>query len=124
MGLILDPVAGRRRVVWALIFTACFSRHYFVWLAYRQRLVDVIEGFEAAWVFFGGVFKVVIPDCVVEADDVNPRFNEGFVEYAQCRGFVVTRLGWVIRGTRRWLHVASPGVGSIWTRLAGRFPCV
>lgn len=93
MGLLFDPVAGRRRVVWALIFTACFSRHCFVWLTYQQRLVDVIEGFEAAWLFFGGVFKVVIPDCmkaiVVDADDVNPRFNEGFVEYAQSRGFVV-----------------------------------
>ena len=93
MGLIADPVAGRRRVVGALIFTACYSRHCFVWLSYQQRLVDVIEGCDAAWVFFGGVFQVVIPDCmkaiVVEADDVNPRFNQGFVEYAQSRGFVV-----------------------------------
>jgi transposase len=93
MGLISDPVAGRRRVAWALIFTACYSRHCFVWLTYQQRLVDVIEGFEAAWVFFGGVFKVVIPDClkaiVIAADDVDPRFNEGFVEYAQSRRFVV-----------------------------------
>jgi transposase len=93
MGLLFDPVAGRRRVVWALIFTACYSRHCFVWLTYQQRQVDVIEGFEAAWRFFGGVFRVVIPDCVkaivVGADDVNPRFNEGFVEYAQSRGFVV-----------------------------------
>jgi transposase len=93
MGLLFDPVAGRRRVLWALIFTAGFSRHCFVWLTFRQRLVDVIEGFDAAWVFFAGVFRVVIPDCikaiVVDADDVNPRFNEGFVEYAQSRGFVV-----------------------------------
>jgi hypothetical protein len=44
MGLIFDPVAGRRRVVWALIFTAVFSRHSFVWLSFQQRLVDVIEG--------------------------------------------------------------------------------
>ena len=69
------------------------SRHCFVWLSFQQRLVDVIEGFEAAWVFFGGVFKVVIPDnlkaIVIAADDINPRFNEGFVEYAQSRGFVV-----------------------------------
>jgi hypothetical protein len=93
MGLLFDPVAGRRRVLWALIFTACFSRHCFVWLTFRQRLVDVIEGFEAAWLFFGGVFRVVIPDnlkaIVVEADDINPRLNQGFVEYAQSRGFVV-----------------------------------
>jgi hypothetical protein len=55
-------VDGRRRVVWALIFTACFSRHCFVWLSHRQTLGDVIDGFEAAWSFFGGVFRTVIPD--------------------------------------------------------------
>jgi transposase len=53
----------------------------------------VIEGCEAAWCFFGGVFKVIIPDnvkaIVIDADDIQPRFNEGFIEYAQSRGFVV-----------------------------------
>jgi transposase len=61
MGVLFDPGAGRRRVVWALIFTACYSRHCFVWLSFRQRLEDVIAGCEAAWVFFGGVFRVVFP---------------------------------------------------------------
>jgi len=27
MGLIADPATDRRRVVWALIFTAVYSRH-------------------------------------------------------------------------------------------------
>lgn len=35
MGLLFDPAVGRRRVVWALIFTACYSRHCFVWLTHR-----------------------------------------------------------------------------------------
>ena len=48
--------SGRRRVVQALIFTACYSRHCFVWLTFRQTTEDVIDGFEAAWAFFGGVF--------------------------------------------------------------------
>jgi transposase len=56
MGFIVDPDSGRRRVVQALIFTACFSRHCFVWLTFRQTTQDVIDGFEAAWGFFGGVF--------------------------------------------------------------------
>ncbi|MGH3659802.1 MAG: hypothetical protein ACRDUA_24435, partial [Micromonosporaceae bacterium] len=93
MGLLFDPAAGRRRVVWALIFTACYSRHGFVWLSFRQTTADVVAGCEAAWVFFGGVFRVVIPDnlraVVVDADDVAPRLNQAFVEYAQSRGFVV-----------------------------------
>jgi len=92
MGLVPDP-SGGRRLVHALIFTACYSRHCFVWLSHRQTTAAVIEGFEAAWKFFGGVFAVVIPDnmsaIVDEADPVNPRFNDAFLEYAQSRGFVI-----------------------------------
>ena len=61
MGLVPDPVSGRNKVCWALIFTSCYSRHCFVWLSFRQSTEAVIAGFEAAWAFFGGVFKVVIP---------------------------------------------------------------
>jgi transposase len=39
----------------------------------------VIAGFEAAWRFFGGVFKVVIPDnlkpVIDQADHTEPRFT-------------------------------------------------
>ena len=93
MGLVADPDSGRRRMVWALIFTACYSRHCFVWLSHRQTTTAVIEGFEAAWAHFGGVFAVVIPDnlgAIVErADATEPRFNAAFLEYAQSRGFVI-----------------------------------
>ena len=93
MGVIFDSVTGRRRVCWALIFTACYSRHCFVWLSFSQTLETVIEGFEAAWGFFAGVFKVVIPDnmstVVTTADRTEPRLNQAFVEYAQARGFVI-----------------------------------
>jgi transposase len=54
MGLVFDPATGRNRVVQALIFTACYSRHCFVWLTHRQTTEAVIAGCEAAWVFFGG----------------------------------------------------------------------
>lgn len=93
MGLLVDPTAGRRRVVHGLVFTAVYSRHTFVWLTFRQTLEAVIDGFEAAWAFFGGVFAVVIPDncsaIVSRADPLTPRLTEGFREYAQSRGFVV-----------------------------------
>jgi transposase len=93
MGLIFDTVSGRRRVCWALIFTAVYSRHCFVWLSFAQTTETVIAGFEAAWAFFGGVFKVVIPDnmssVITTADKLEPRFNPAFIEYAQSRAFVV-----------------------------------
>src|SRR6202521_3957173 len=60
LGLVSD--GDRRRLCWALIFTACFSRHQFVWPTFHQTTEDVIAGFEAAWPYFGGVSGVVIPD--------------------------------------------------------------
>ena len=91
MGYLLDPETGRRRKVHALIFTAVVSRHMFVWLTYSQTLVAVIAGCEAAWGFFGGVFKVLIPDnlkpVVTDADAVNPMLSTGWLDYAQHVGF-------------------------------------
>jgi len=93
LGLLTDPVTGKRRVCHALIFTAVLSRHMFVWLSFTQTTDAVIAGCEAAWRFFGGVFKVLIPDnltpVVTTADRLEPRLNEAFVEYAQSRGFVI-----------------------------------
>ena len=91
MGLLLDPETGRRRKVHALIFTAVLSRHMFVWLSYSQTLTTVVAGCEAAWGFFGGAFKVLIPDnltpVVTKADAVNPRLSAGWLDYAQHVGF-------------------------------------
>ena len=91
MGMIFDPESGRRRVVHALIFTAVYSRHMFVWLSFAQTLEAIIAGSEAGWRFFGGVFKVLIPDnmtpVVPKADSTNPQFSVGWIEYAQARGF-------------------------------------
>jgi transposase len=91
LGMLADPVSGRQRKVHALIFTACYSRHMFVWLSFTQTLAALVAGCEAAWVFFGGVFKVLVPDnasaIVADADAVNPRFTAGWLDYAQHCGF-------------------------------------
>jgi transposase len=91
MGLVYDPGSGRRRVTHALIFTAVYSRHMFVWLTFSQTLAAVIEGCEAAWRFFGGVFRVLVCDnasaIVSDADAVNPRFTVGWLDYTQHCGF-------------------------------------
>ena len=92
MGLVYDPGSGRRRVTHALIFTAVYSRHMFVWLTFSQTLAAVIAGCEAAWRFFGGVFGVLVPDnasaIVADADAVNPRLAVGWLDYAQHCGLV------------------------------------
>jgi transposase len=91
LGLIYDPGQGRRRVAHVLIFTAVYSRHMFIWLTFSQTLEAVIAGCEQAWRFFGGVFKVLIPDnlspVITDADAVNPTFTAGWLDYAQHAGF-------------------------------------
>jgi transposase len=91
MGLLFDPAAGRRRAVHALILTAVYSRHMFVWLTFAQTLEAIVAGCEAGWRFFGGVFKVLVPDnasaIIADADAVNPRFTVGWLDYAQFCGF-------------------------------------
>ncbi|GFG51045.1 IS21 family transposase [Mycolicibacterium agri] len=92
LGMLTDADDGRRRKVHALIFTAVYSRHMFVWLSYSQTLTAVIAGCEAAWEFFGGVFAVLIPDnlkpVIADADAVNPQFTHGWLDYAGHAGFL------------------------------------
>ena len=92
-GSLHDSATDRIRAAHSLIFTACLSRHCFVWITFSQTTEAVIEGCEAAWAFFGGVFATVIPDnlsaIVDKASPTEPRLNQAFVEYAQNRGFVI-----------------------------------
>jgi transposase len=82
---------GKRRKLRALVFTAAFSRYMFVYLTFSMTLEEVIAGCEEAWQFFGGVFRVVVPDnmspVVAKADAVNPRLTREWLEYSQARGF-------------------------------------
>ncbi|MDC8997459.1 hypothetical protein PR371_26275 [Mycobacterium marinum] len=91
MGKIFDPGSGRNRVVYALISTAVYSRHMFVWLTFNQTLEAILAGCEAAWGIFGGVFKVLIPDnmapIVPKADSTDPQISLGWTEHSQARGF-------------------------------------
>jgi transposase len=92
LGLLHDPVSGRRRLTHALIFTAVYSRHMFVWLSVSQTLDAVIAGCQQAWEFFGGCFHVLVPDnmsaIVADADAINPKLTVGWLDYAQHCGFV------------------------------------
>lgn len=93
LGRLAVVADGPLKKVWALIFTAVCSRHQFGWLTFEQSLESVVEGFERAWEFFGGIFRVIIPDnfkaIVTRADPISPRLNDRFVHYAQARGFVI-----------------------------------
>jgi transposase len=82
---------GKRRRFRAWIFTAVRSRHRFVYPTFEETTARAIEACEAAWEFFGGVFKVIIPDntkaIILDADPLAPRLTPAFLEYAQARSF-------------------------------------
>jgi transposase len=92
--LTLEPDArGKRRRLRAWIFTAVVSRHRFVYPIERETTASAIEACEAAWEFFGGIFRVLLPDntkaIVQRADPLEPLINGVFLEYAQARGFYI-----------------------------------
>jgi len=93
LGLFVERGSGRSREMHALLCTAGYSRHQFVWPCLSQTREDVIEGLEAAWEFFGGVFPVLLFDnlkAVVDVcDPVSAKINPTFLEYAQSRDFEV-----------------------------------
>lgn len=91
VGWLTAPVPGPRRRFRAWIFTAVRSRHRFVYPTWEETTARAIEACEAAWVFFGGIFAVLIPDntkaIITDADPLGPRITTAFLEYAQARHF-------------------------------------
>jgi hypothetical protein len=83
--------SGRRRRFRAWIFTPNVSRYRFVYPCLAESTATAIEACEAAWEFYGGVFRVLLPDntkaIVQTADPLEPLFTAAFLEYAQARGF-------------------------------------
>lgn len=86
-------ITGKRRRFRAWIFTPVVSRYRFVYPVLSETTETAIQACEAAWAFYGGVFKVLIPDntkaIVQTADPLSPTINQAFLEYAQARGFVI-----------------------------------
>lgn len=93
VGWIQPDLLGRRRRFKAWIFTSVLTRYRFVYPVLSETTKTAIEACEAAWAFFGGIFKSVVVDntkaIVHTADPLHPRLIDGFVEYSHVRGFVI-----------------------------------
>lgn len=93
LGWTEDLQSGKRRKLFAFICTAVHSRHCLVWPTWTCTTVDVLEGLQAAFEFFGGVFKVVIFDnakaAVLRADPTNPALHPAVLQFQQAHGFVL-----------------------------------
>jgi transposase len=92
MGMVTDT-KGRRRKLWVLVVTLVCSRYQFIWPTFEQTTEEVCAGMDAAWRFFSGVPKRVVPDnttsMVLRASPTEPELNRSFREYADARGFLV-----------------------------------
>jgi transposase len=93
VGSLAPNAAGKRRRFRAWIFTPNVSRLRFVYPCWQETTASAIEACEAAWAFYGGIFKVLLPDntkaIVQNADALSPVFTPTFLEYAQARGFAI-----------------------------------
>ena len=110
LGVLPNPLTGKRQVVWALVVVLPYSRHAFVWLTTRQTLEATIEGLEAAWSFFGGVPQRLVldnfPAAIAGPDALHPRPTRAFLEYSQARGLLLARPACAIPGIRIAFHTA------------------
>jgi transposase len=93
LGLWLDPQTGRRRRVFAFLMTLSHSRHQFLYPVLAEDGPAWLEGHIAAFTFFGGVPKRVVPDnltaAITTADRYDPRVNRAYGELARYYGFLV-----------------------------------
>ena len=93
MGTLIDGAEGRPRRLHALVVTLVVSRYMFVWPTFLQTTAAVCEGLDAAWRFFEGMPRVLVPDnmaaIVAKADPLAPRIVPAFQDYAQARGLFV-----------------------------------
>ena len=92
MGYVIGD-EGKRRKLWVLVITLSMSRYMFVWPTFAQTLVELCDGLDAGWRFFGGVCKRILPDnmstVVMRAHPTDPTINKSFLEYAQARSLFI-----------------------------------
>jgi transposase len=93
LGTLINPITGRRQVIYGLLIVLVYSRHAFLWPLLQQTVDATIEGLEEAWRFFGGMpTRLVLdnfPAAVAGPDALNPRPTRAFLEYSQARGLLL-----------------------------------
>ncbi len=109
LGTLINPITGRRQVVWGLLVVLVHSRYSFFWPLLQQTVEATIEGLEQAWRFFGGLPVRLImdnfPAAVAGPDALNPRPTRAFLEYSRARGVILDPAR--VRSPRDKPHVES-----------------
>ena len=88
-----DPELGRERRLSAFLMTLSHSRHVFLYPVLSEGADAWLEGHVAAFHFFGGVPRRLVPDnltaAIVKADRYDPRLNRAYGELTRYYGCVV-----------------------------------
>ena len=84
LGSWTDPVLNRVRRVWAFVMVLACSRHMFVRPVFSMDARSWVAAHLAAFTFFGGVPRRLVPDNLANAvnkpDIYDPKFNKAYAE--------------------------------------------
>jgi transposase len=93
MGRWHDPAAGQERRMYGFLMTLAHSRHQFLYPVRAETGACWLEGHIAAFRFFGGVPRRLVPDNlsagIRRADRDDPRLNRAYAELARSYGGMV-----------------------------------
>jgi transposase len=87
MGTITDPLANKRKTIYAFIGTLAFSRHKFVEFVYSQNQQSFVNSHVKMFNSFGGAPRILVIDNlksgVIKPDLYNPVINRAYAEMAE-----------------------------------------
>ena len=90
VGLLYDPLSGKKKTVYAFIATLSHSRHKFVEFVYKQDQQSFIASHIRMFDFFGGVPARILIDNlksgVIKPDLYDPKLNRAYREMAEHYG--------------------------------------
>lgn len=93
LGLWQNPLTGKRQAVNAFALILSHSRHQYVRGVFRMDQQAWLECHVAAFTFFGGVPRRMVPDNlksgVLRPDLYDPRLNRSYEELAHHYGFII-----------------------------------
>jgi len=93
MGRWFDPEADRQRKLYAFLMTLGYSRHQFLYPCLAEDGDAWLAGHVAAFTFFAGVPRRVVPDNltagILKADRYDPRVNRSYGELTRYYGVLV-----------------------------------
>jgi transposase len=93
VGLLLDPLTGRRRKTWVFVMTLSWSRHMYVEFVFDQTVETWLRLHQQAFAFFGAVPRRIVLDnlkaAIVQACFEAPVVQRSYQELAEHYGFLL-----------------------------------